>query len=1112
MAAVLVSRASTPASALPLNRRVGSVTGSRRFNLPNVAEGGGWPYPRRGAASNVPGTGLAGRGGRRGARGSVLGVRPRGAPGGGEGTGNPWPVAAPGVPSKREVPSPVLPAELRRRAPGPEAAGAGARLPSGPENGVVGFPWHGWGKRGAAHGRVPRRAGGPTGSRPSRRAGRRRGGLREVTSGEAGEVGSLSPKAPATSRQANSRRGGTGASNAERVLCTSHHPEWRGLPDEVGPDHPPRRHPRLPKATVSGGIGRAPLGPSTIRPPGPHHQCSVYAGGFARLRAAECLTLAGSSGTYTSVSIGFSRAVKGDVQVEMSPRAGAECHETHIRAPPRSCRGSTRGKDHLTSPGFALLTCKDGGLVRTALNEPSSVRASEVVRYEAGYVVCAVIAGLFLLVVPTVGLCFCCCRCRRRCGGRVKAERKSLACERGCLMACLLLTTLVLLAGAVCALVTNQRTHEEMEPGLGAVPDTLRALQRLVSEVPQELEAVARRFRVPQRRVLAELDDVGENLGASLHAQLQATVYRALATVRNTGQALQVSLRHLQAVNASSGAGRERQGALESALRQHRDRLLPLLGEARCSGCAEALRLARGLELGANFSQVPSVEDVSQQLKGVPEANFTSLALEENSTFNALPILASVQTARVVHDLKKALDHIPEEVASLSRGFPGSEAAGRWSRALEEAENGSRPYLREVQRCEQYRWILSCILCSVLLLIVLCNLLGLALGAWGLAAREDSSQSEAKGECGARCLMAGVGLSFLFSGPFILLVFATFLPGGNVQTLLCRSWESHELYQFVDTPGNLPPSVNLSRLLGLKRDVSVASAYQQCKAGAALWEVLQLNGSYDLERHLDVSQYTAKLQKDLRELQVDVKELDLLNAAARRDLTKLQASGLDHIDYPGFLAQIQRPVVNTDVVQLAGELERLSQAQSDSALGQQLETEGRALLSLHQNQVVLQEASLAELNSSVRILSASAPKLQVAVVDTLANVTFVKTEVTSRANQILRNESECFLNRQLDYFSQYLSWVRQTVTQQIATCKPLSRALDNAQVILCDLIADPWNAFWFCLAWCTFLLIPSMIFAIKMTKHFRPIRKRLSSTSSEETQLFHIPRVTSLKL
>ena len=67
-------------------------------------------------------------------------------------------------------------------------------------------------------------------------------------------------------------------------------------------------------------------------------------------------------------------------------------------------------------------------------------------RYEAGYVVCAVIAGLYLLVVPTAGLCFCCCRGRRRrCGGRVKTEHKEMACERGTLMTFLLLTTLVLL-------------------------------------------------------------------------------------------------------------------------------------------------------------------------------------------------------------------------------------------------------------------------------------------------------------------------------------------------------------------------------------------------------------------------------------------------------------------------------------------------------------------------------------------------------------------------------------------------------------------------------------------------------------------------------------------
>lgn len=44
-------------------------------------------------------------------------------------------------------------------------------------------------------------------------------------------------------------------------------------------------------------------------------------------------------------------------------------------------------------------------------------------------------------------------------------------------------------------------------------------------------------------------------------------------------------------------------------------------------------------------------------------------------------------------------------------------------------------------------------LCSAVLLVVVCNLLGLNLGIWGLFTREDPSRSEAKGEAGARFLL-----------------------------------------------------------------------------------------------------------------------------------------------------------------------------------------------------------------------------------------------------------------------------------------------------------------------------------------------------------------------
>ncbi|XP_019515532.1 PREDICTED: prominin-2 isoform X3 [Hipposideros armiger] len=783
-----------------------------------------------------------------------------------------------------------------------------------------------------------------------------------------------------------------------------------------------------------------------------------------------------------------------------APAARARWLAPHVRAP--------GPLDHLYGTVRRFLSAVQlnpfpDELVRALLNEPASVKVDEVVRYEAGYVVCAVIAGLYLLVVPTAGLCFWCCHGRRHCGGPVKMERKELACERSTFMTFLLLTTFVLLIGVVCAFVTNQRVHEQTGPSAEAVPEMLLSLRGLVSNVPQELQAVAQQFSLPQKHVLKDLDGIAMSIGSTIHSQLRSTVYETLASLRSLGQDLQVSVDHLRALNTTLLKLQDRQQDLERAVSVCREQLHDLLQEPGCQGCADSLHWAGDLELGADFGQVSHVDDVLHRLKGVPEADFSSMVQEENNTFNALPLLASLQMADMVKELKKAVAQQPRGLKTLAKAFPDWEAAYRWSQALEKVENSSRPYLKEVQRYEKYRWIVGCGLCSVVLLVVICNLVGLNLGIWELSAREDPSHSGDKGRAGARVLNVGVCLSFLFAVPLILLVFSTFLVGGNVQTLVCRSWENGELYkahfslthlQFADTPGNLPSFMNLSHLLGLKKNISILLAYQQCRKGAALWSVLQLNDSYDLETYLDMSQYTANLKQVIQNLTVDLENVDLLSPAGHRDLQALQSSGLGDLQYPDFLIQIQKPVVNTDMEKLAHELEGLAQTQGSSGLGKQLQQEAHRLRNLYQEKVLPQQSLVGEASS------------------VLDRVTRLKGTLPAWATRILRNESECFLTREMGYFSQYTVWVREEVTQHIATCQPLSGALDNGRVILCDMMADPWNAFWFCMGWCTFLLVPSIIFAIKTSKYCHPIWKRLSSSSSEETQLFHIPRVTSLKL
>lgn len=44
-------------------------------------------------------------------------------------------------------------------------------------------------------------------------------------------------------------------------------------------------------------------------------------------------------------------------------------------------------------------------------------------------------------------------------------------------------------------------------------------------------------------------------------------------------------------------------------------------------------------------------------------------------------------------------------------------------------------------------------LCSIILLITACNVVGMALGTYGLSKREDPSDYECRGEAGAKFLM-----------------------------------------------------------------------------------------------------------------------------------------------------------------------------------------------------------------------------------------------------------------------------------------------------------------------------------------------------------------------
>lgn len=103
-------------------------------------------------------------------------------------------------------------------------------------------------------------------------------------------------------------------------------------------------------------------------------------------------------------------------------------------------RGNPMG---MFSPGTRHLGTRSAPSLVQRCRQGSPV--AQVVQYELGYVICAAVALLFTVAVPVAGMCFCYCRSRRRCGGRLRAHRRSLGCRRRCLLACVSFTSLIIL-------------------------------------------------------------------------------------------------------------------------------------------------------------------------------------------------------------------------------------------------------------------------------------------------------------------------------------------------------------------------------------------------------------------------------------------------------------------------------------------------------------------------------------------------------------------------------------------------------------------------------------------------------------------------------------------
>ncbi|KAF7254769.1 Prominin-1-A [Varanus komodoensis] len=609
-------------------------------------------------------------------------------------------------------------------------------------------------------------------------------------------------------------------------------------------------------------------------------------------------------------------------------------------------------------------------LIKHEVNINSSQGYKEVLTYETGYLVCLVIGLLFIILMPLVGFCFCCCRCCGHCGGFMyQKQTKNMDCKRKTLFASLLGVTMILSAGVICALISNQRITQTVRRGFSTLNDTRDNLHLYLNSIPQEIDDIISSISVPINKVNNSLMDIGDHLGEKIKAQLGGQAYSALNSTEQLLRVISSVKQELHTVNQSAHQLQYLQKELEKKLSTVRDNINKTLKD-----CGEPCQKVsvNNLKPGANLSTIPDVEEPLHLIENMSISDLNATIMKVTLPFfwallspltpqmghvecpfqvlrwSAWEKLCSrsrlmsfaiflvmfilwgsggglVAALQCLLEAQDKLQDVKKQTNDIHTVFPIRSSLENISEFMDDIVKKADSYEPAVATYDGYRWIVGICFCCLVLLIILCNLLGLLFGACGLDPKKMPISRGCLSNSGGNFLMASAGFSFLFAWLLMLLVGLMFFVGGNTYTLVCRPWANGHLLEFLSTPGVIP-QFNLTRILQLKNSsVTLSSLYKSCEKNASLWSTLQMDDFVSLDKILNISEYTGDINSTLEKINISVSFTEVLNEDQKKSIQDLsKKDGPLHLNFTPVEEQMKQDIIKQDLSALANELRNLS--------------------------------------------------------------------------------------------------------------------------------------------------------------------------------------------
>ncbi|XP_077461466.1 prominin 1 b isoform X2 [Stigmatopora argus] len=747
-----------------------------------------------------------------------------------------------------------------------------------------------------------------------------------------------------------------------------------------------------------------------------------------------------------------------------------------------------------------------GGIKLDEWRKPDNVvLLLEGAYYELGFLVCGGVGLLFVVLVPVLGAFFCICRCCENCGGEMhQRQRKNADCRRGFFTATLVVTTFLIVLGVMMAHAANHNMSSHIKSTRRLINTNIRDLKTFANNTPAQIDYMTSQYITAKNKILSEMDNIGPLLGGRIYSQLEKEVVPSLDAALRMAGAMRESKESLENVASSLQVLQEGSERLKEGLAVERASLSNTLSDPACTNgavsptCNAVRATLFQLSVNADFSKLADVDRALENVHVILKTDLSNIMQKGYLSFNDTPKLVKEQTKNIVTALprvKGTLDKIGSEINNFAKMFPVESSLANFTIFLTQGQKNIESYYAQIDQMDFYRWI-GCVavLCAAVLVLSF-NVLGLLCGTCGHDKQATPTTRGCMSNTGGNLLMAGVSFSFIFAWFLMAVVTALFVVGGNVEKLLCEPLANRQLFQIIDTPFLVHPAKK-NFLPGMlfqnpNIDLTLGSMYRKCYDNNGLYHALQLETMFNINSFLNRTVYNKDLGKVFESVQVDLQDITLLEQAGRDNLINFANSGIGVIDYEAYLAEVNKGITQVDLLTFSADLEQQADQLPRGALENALKGHASSVRLIHKELVVPMEQAMkyvrarSTMSQSIKQLQKTSSDLPVKVTNILSAIDAAEYLISHNASHVVKQETKKYVQSLVGYFRQYTNWVHNSLTSEVAQCKPISNIVDSIEIVACSFIADSVNSFWFGLGLSSILLLPSIIISIKLAKYYR---------------------------